>query len=569
MRVLRLEVENFRGVQHLDWKITRSCACLIGPGDSGKSTILEALERVLSPRWNLQFEDSDFHDCDTSHSICIKVTLGAIPAGWESEDKFGLLLRGWSEPLNAFEDEPREGFEPTITIQLRVDASLEPQWAVVNDRNTDGVRISSKDRECLPSSRLGPFVERHLTWGKGSALSRITADQSGIAQILTGANRDARASVRPESLPKLQEAADKVTRLARVVGVIPKTKFQPILDSQAMAVSNGSISLHDGETPTRLYGLGSRRLVTLALQREHTIAGGAVIVDEVEHGLEPHRLRRLLRIIRSDASSTSGSNSLVVLTTHSPIAVSELRAEDLGLVRNSDGEIEIKVIPDSLQNVIRSSPEAFLAPNVIVCEGMTELGFCKGLDEFWWGESHESFAAHGIALANGGGCDSGPKSALELGKLGFGVLYFGDSDRPLSVPEDLLRVAGIKVILWNDGLAFEQRLTRDLTWPALVELLNLAYATRQENSVRQAIASRLNHPLMELSGAIETWTSQGIEDAALRDAIGTTAIAMEWFKRADLSEPVAGIVMKYWDALDGTDLKTKVASLKTWAITRD
>ncbi|MCG9115914.1 AAA family ATPase [Laribacter hongkongensis] len=39
-RIRRLEIRNFRSIQTLDWTPSNGVNCLIGPGDSGKSTIL-------------------------------------------------------------------------------------------------------------------------------------------------------------------------------------------------------------------------------------------------------------------------------------------------------------------------------------------------------------------------------------------------------------------------------------------------------------------------------------------------------------------------------------------------
>jgi len=51
--------------------------CLIGPGDSTKSTILDAIDFALSSRWKIDFDDSDFFNGDTSQETLITVTVGA------------------------------------------------------------------------------------------------------------------------------------------------------------------------------------------------------------------------------------------------------------------------------------------------------------------------------------------------------------------------------------------------------------------------------------------------------------------------------------------------------------
>jgi len=92
-------------------------------------------------------------------------------------------------------DEPEDGDELVLSIRLQVGSSLEPTWAVINDREDEGRRIGAKERERLDCVRLGAFLDRHFGWSRGSALSRLTADADGLGEILAGAARAARAAV--------------------------------------------------------------------------------------------------------------------------------------------------------------------------------------------------------------------------------------------------------------------------------------------------------------------------------------------------------------------------------------
>jgi len=78
----RLVIENFRGVKWLDWRHIAENAALVGPGDSGKSTILDAIERVLSPKWNVAFDDTDFWELQTGSPIVIRATLTGLSASF-------------------------------------------------------------------------------------------------------------------------------------------------------------------------------------------------------------------------------------------------------------------------------------------------------------------------------------------------------------------------------------------------------------------------------------------------------------------------------------------------------
>src|ERR1035437_4661248 len=104
MQLRHIHIERFRGIQSLDWRIEGTIFCLVGPGDSTKSTILSAIDLALSPRWRVDFNDSDFHNGDTTQPFTITVTLGDLPDTFKADSKFGLLTRGWCK--DGLHDEP-------------------------------------------------------------------------------------------------------------------------------------------------------------------------------------------------------------------------------------------------------------------------------------------------------------------------------------------------------------------------------------------------------------------------------------------------------------------------------
>ena len=69
-RIHELKIKNFRGIRNFSYSFgATNLICLIGRGDSGKSTILDAISYVLSSSWNLTFFDSDFYKCKTDTPI--------------------------------------------------------------------------------------------------------------------------------------------------------------------------------------------------------------------------------------------------------------------------------------------------------------------------------------------------------------------------------------------------------------------------------------------------------------------------------------------------------------------
>lgn len=62
--------------------------------------------------------------------------------------------------------------------------------------------------------------------------------------------------------------------------------------------AQGNLALFDGIVPLMNFGLGTRRLAATAVQQLAHQGSAVLLVDEVEYGLEPHRLVHLLNRLR-------------------------------------------------------------------------------------------------------------------------------------------------------------------------------------------------------------------------------------------------------------------------------
>jgi putative ATP-dependent endonuclease of OLD family len=565
MQIRQVKVERFRGIKKLDWRVDGQLICLIGPGDSTKSTILSAIEYALSPRWKIDFNDSDFYNGVPDEPFLITVTVGDLPEELKSDSKLGTELRGWNK-IDGLHDEPSEDDEHVVSIELRVDKSLEPRWSVVNDRKPEGRPLSATDREALGLVRIGEFIDYHLTWTRGSALSRLTQKTSEMASLLAEISRAARDVISPVRLPALSLITKELASLSKPFGVQPKSSFQPHLDTKNVGFNTGAFSLHDGDVPIRLSGLGTRRLIALVLQKKMVSDGAVALIDEVEEGLEPHRLRRLLRALRAQFETTqpgATAQGQLFMTTHSSVVTDELSCKDLRIVRADSGVIQVRKIEEDIQKRVRHSPEALLGSAIIVCEGETEIGFCKALDDWWSSDGqYDPLATKGIILVDGEGFES-ERRAKAFASAGYPTALFGDSDRVLNPSEPELKNAGIKVITWADELCLEQRIALDLPWTGVQYLLEIASDLEGEDKVRGAVCNRCQEIKQEtapLSAALKLWP----ESTDLRKAIGLAANGGEWFKNADSGEELGRIVVKQLPAIPTTDLAIKIAAFRTW-----
>lgn len=161
-RIRKIEIVNFRGIQRLVWRPTSGINCLIGPGDSGKSTVLEAIDLCLGARRNVQISDADFFSLDITTPISITLTLGDLDDSMRALEGFGAFLRGYHTTTRVVEDEPSAGAEVVLCLNLTVASDLEPSWTLISDRAAQQGLVKSlarKDRVALAPTRIGAFAD--------------------------------------------------------------------------------------------------------------------------------------------------------------------------------------------------------------------------------------------------------------------------------------------------------------------------------------------------------------------------------------------------------------------------
>ncbi len=563
MKLRHLIINNFRGIKELDWVVPGDMVCLIGSGDSTKTTILDAIEYVLSPRWNLPISDLDFYQSNTQQPIEITATITELPKKLIQEDKYGLFINFWNFK-DGDHDEEKESDEYSLIICLSVEASLEPQWFVISKQNGDKKNITASDRELLGVAQIGAYIDRDLSWGRNSALTRLTGRENieEIPAILADATRTARVALQKADLKQLAQSAKDLETAAKSLGVSPKSGFRPGMDPLGININMGAITLLDGDIPLRSGGLGSRRLLVMAIHKNCSKEGSIILVDEIENGLEPFRLRNLIRTLRP----SNNESCQCYLTTHSAISIVEHKSQELYVVRSENGKTIVLQVANSLQNIVRGIPEAFLARCIIVCEGKTEWGICRAMDDYWQSQKLPPLACMGvepISSPKSGGSEA-PTYAVELAKLGYRVAYFGDSDVPLIPTKEEMEALGIKVILWAGNVEIERRLCLDFPLEAINKIIELAIQiSGNEDSIWDQIKNEIHLDNEDFSRDINLLIKLKGEEE-IRLAIGLAADHGSWFKRQDKGEELGKLVVQYIDAISKKDSGLKLQELFKW-----
>ena len=541
-----ISIKNYRGIKDFHQVFNTDTVVLIGRGDSGKSTILNAIQAALTPRWNFSFTDVDFYNCETIEPIEIEVELVELPQELMRDDKFGLYLgilkEDGSVSYNIEDDNNDEKDKPLLRVKLVVNSDLEPKWYVVSKRtNQEDKEISGADRALFNMFMINDYVDNHFSYNRLSPLHRLLwsniEDKTKIDYLLANIVRKAYSEAKKiPDLSLFNDSIAKIIQEAKSIG-LDVSELKTLLEYKENAFTESNFSLHMGDVPYRQFGKGSKRLLSMAIQQTMIADGGIVLIDEVEQGLEPDRVRHITRKLKEHKKGQ------VFYTTHSRDAIIEPNVTDVYLMKK--GEKAMHQLDDNLQGVIRTHPEAFFSRKIIFCEGATEEGILKGIEIEFDQKDNESFPLNGVSIVNSGGGDKFLTNAEKMTDAGYSCLVFCDDDNS-SIDRKLSEVeyrGDITVVKCDKGKAIEQQMFLELCDSQVVEILqHLASFT--------SIDILKNTSLLDIQDFASLDSDKKLQ---LRILFGERAKTESWYKNVGLGK----ILGKAWfDSLPDMGDKT-------------
>jgi putative ATP-dependent endonuclease of OLD family len=561
-KIHTLKIANFKGINEFHQVFfQKDLICVIGRGDSGKSTILEAISHVLSPQWNVFFQDTDFTNCDTENPIEIEATLTELPIKLLQDDKYGLYMRGIKDGQIC--DEIEQSEDLALTIKLIVKKDLEPQWHVYNERQ-GLIRISASDRACLNVFMVSDYVDRHFSWNKGNPLYSLLKQEDSEHKdqeenIIMNALREAKTRIDSHPFSELDSPLKKVIASAKALGM-DISKVSNTIDFKDLFMKDDKISLHDFKVPFRLKGKGSKRLISIAIQTALSEAGGIMLIDEVEQGLEPDRVQHLVSVLKQ------GNTGQIFLTTHSRDVIVELDATNLFLMRSKSKQLFN--FSSDFQGLLRINPEAFFSNKIIICEGATEVGLCRALNNFKISQGHENASYQGVKFVDGKGANA--IFYLDgFNKAGYATCLFCDSDldkkdKTVSQNKERLFKSGQKIIDWEQGDCLEVAIFKNLSSGVVVHTLDFAASLKKELSQlteEDAVKSNWDSVKSKFGNGCTDSFSIGTDTPELRIAIGKAASGQSWFKNQAKAQRLGEIIFEHWDKLGDSKLKKQFIEL--------
>lgn len=441
-RIRRIKISNFRGLASTDWLPAGGMNLIIGGGDSGKSTLLHAIALLFSPTNSMQVFETDYFNRSLDPGFEIEATV-SLPPEVELAN-FQQMLWPWewngSSAILPDREQDGAGNDPVYVFRVRGTPDLELVWEVVQP-NMEVVGLSTSLRRKIGVVRLAndDRNDRDLRLVTGSALDRL----------LSKGNLKSRISAQVGSVEVSNAFTGEETKALKDLDKILKDAGLPhnldigLTSSQGLSIGAlvGLLAEKDGTLlPVASWGAGTRRMAALQVAGAIEAATRLTVIDEIERGLEPYRLRQLLDTLGSDHQQS-------FLTTHSPIVIAAARDAALWYM-DGNGQIG-RLHHDKVGRQQARDPETFLSKVPIIAEGVTEVGFLRALFRIVFREREY---IHGIRISDGGGNEAmlGLLEALKSA----GINGAGFCDNEGKFPErwrKLKDASGTKLFQWRAG----------------------------------------------------------------------------------------------------------------------
>lgn len=180
--ILRLTIERFRSIKSLRWLPEKGVNIILGGGDVGKTTILDAIGLLLSPTNPSVVPDTDYYQRQEKDGFVIEAVL-SLP----SSSGIGQLMKpSWpwdwngSEPeIPGIAEETAAHNHPVYRLRVKGTDELELIYEIVQpDGDADSLPIALRRQFGLVRLSGDDRNDRDLRFVQGSALDRLLSDKT-------------------------------------------------------------------------------------------------------------------------------------------------------------------------------------------------------------------------------------------------------------------------------------------------------------------------------------------------------------------------------------------------------
>lgn len=516
--IRRLEIARFRGIETMAWLPAAGVNLILGGGDVGKSTLLDAITLLLYPTNGFVLSDTDYFNRAVEAEFAIEAVM-FLP------DSTGIHDQGWAAwpwewngtqavlPQADADGAPRD---PVYRVRVRGTAELDLAYELIQP-DESVVSFSSALRRRIGLVRLAADdkSDRDLRLVQGGALDRLLEDRTLRARLGRHLAQDGLEDHLTEGartrLNTLDEALEGL-RLPHDLGL----GFVGGPGVSINALVGLTSELNGVALPVSSWGAGTRRLSSLAIADSLQEGAPIIVIDEIERGLEPYRQSAVMKAL-------AGRTSQIMVTTHSGFAITAATDATVWHVDTAGriGELQ----NDKVGALRQRDPAALLSRVTVIAEGVTEVGFLEVLLDR---HVSEDWRSNGLHVADGGGNDH----VLQLleGLLSGGVRFAGMADREAANPRPerwarLERDLGDRLFRWQAGNLESNVLP--MFGAARLQALITDPENRKAGQRRRSLIDRLGLNPDATLEQIQLAAGDGLQQVVVEAALGTVPDGIE------------------------------------------
>lgn len=372
MHIYRVRIKNFRCLSNFEIILSPGVSLFVGENNSGKSTLLYAIEKVLG-RNPSRFELEDFYapasgfNPRTSEPIEIDIELRPFPsvANQSSTSSFS---EQFIQEFTGKIDIDDKGQLFIARVKAQYDSTTQQVQHGYFSVNVVGMESPLNNRDRFRLRSYVPFYlvnafrdsneelhpQRRSFWGR--LLEAIPVDAALTARVTASL-----ASVNDDlvtNTPRLQEIKDRFISLKDVIGLadVPDcVQIHPIPPEPQELLRNLDVLLQTRGSSKHFrlsqHGEGMRSLAVLTIFRifvqtlvreenENEEANPILAIEEPEAHLHPHTQRAVVEQLGSLAGQ-------VFVTTHSPQVTEQSEIQRIYLFQKPGPASKLKYLPES------------------------------------------------------------------------------------------------------------------------------------------------------------------------------------------------------------------------------